>query len=102
MLQEPEEGGKLRVYNKTWEEAKKYNDRNNTLISEDGKEISLDDSSEIEKVELGLEAGNLLIFQGGRLWHRVEKVLGNKERVTLGGFLGFGKDETDNNVYLWA
>lgn len=100
MLQEPEEGGKLRVQNKTWEEAKKYNNLNNTLILEDGKEISLDDSSEIERIELGLEIEDLLIFQSSRLWHRVEKVLGNKERLALGGFLGFGKDETDNNVYL--
>ena len=46
------------------------------------------------------EPGDLLIFYGGRIWHRVEPILGSKPRITLGGFINFSDD--DKKCFYWS
>jgi hapalindole-type alkaloid chlorinase len=45
-------------------------------------------------------AGDMLIFDGGRYYHRVSKVEGSAPRRTIGGFVGFSKDH--ERLYYWS
>ena len=41
-----------------------------------------------------------MLFAGGNVWHRVEKVLGFKSRITLGGFIA--ETTTPGKYYIWS
>ena len=38
--------------------------------------------------------GDLLIFNGGSIWHKVEEIKGKSDRITFAGFLDMNKDKT--------
>lgn len=44
--------------------------------------------------------GDMLIFDGGRYFHRVTKVVGSTPRRTIGGFLGFSRG--GDEVLFWS
>ena len=48
---------------------------------------------------LALEKGDLLLFDGGRIWHQVRPVLGQTNRVTIGGFTALSKNH--RKVFYW-
>jgi hypothetical protein len=47
-----------------------------------------------------LAPGDMILFTGGRIWHRVEPVEGESERVTIGGFVALAQD--GERVYFWS
>ena len=98
VLEKAGKGGELTVYDFTWGEARECDHETNTLTRPDGSSIQLGpDTVGLEMLDL--EAGSLLIFQGGSLWHRVEQVYGSR-RVTFGGFLGFSHDR--ERLFFWS
>jgi hypothetical protein len=53
------------------------------------------------RFQMPVSQGDLLIFDAGRQYHRVSPdPNGVTERWTLGGFLGFGADQSE--LYVWA
>lgn len=104
VLKEPDEGGRLIIYDISWKEAQESIFRTSTIITLEGKKFNLDKKrSRIKNLKLDLKIGDLLIFSGGEIWHKVEDVKGKKERVTFGGFLGFGNlSETEDDLYVWT
>ena len=46
------------------------------------------------------QPGDMLIFDGGRYFHRISKVEGNAPRRTIGGFVGFSQDH--DRLYYWS
>lgn len=99
-LQNTEAGGELCCFELNWKDVKKRFEHN-ILQKTDGKIIDLDsESSPVGKVRVKPNAGDLLLFVGGNVWHRVEKVKGSKSRVTLGGFVAEANKE--NTYYLWS
>jgi hypothetical protein len=46
------------------------------------------------------EAGDLLVFNGGRYYHRVSRIDGPRARWTIGGFAGFSPD--GNALRYWS
>lgn len=44
-------------------------------------------------------AGSLIVFCGGRRWHRVDPIEGDRARVTYGGFAGVGVD--GDSIQFW-
>lgn len=104
VIQEPEEGGRITLYDIGWNEAEESVFRTSTIITLTGEKFDLDKkNSKRGNVKLDLKAGDLLIFAGGEIWHRVEEVRGNRKRITFGGFLGFGnKSNTKDDLYMWA
>lgn len=46
------------------------------------------------------QPGDMLIFDGGRYFHRVSKVEGRAPRRTVGGFVGFSVDH--ERLYYWS
>lgn len=92
LLQKPETGGELLLFEATWEDTKE------SLLDNHPRCVT-----EVEarpRHVIDLEAGDLLIFAGGRIWHKVTEVQGNVNRITLGGFLAFSKD--GSKLYYWS
>jgi hapalindole-type alkaloid chlorinase len=99
LLQEPESGGELTLYDFEWKkgQTKKSNHENKEVIMEDGS-IRYIDGEEVQIIDP--KKGDLVLFAGGQIWHRVEEVLGTRERITMGGFLDYGWDR--KKVFYWS
>ena len=94
VIHEPDEGGNLNLYKLLWE---------NTPESHKGFSGNQRDDSifeQYEKVRIKPVIGDLIIFAGGRIWHKVDDILGQANRVTFGGFLAISKNE--NKVFYWG
>lgn len=104
VLKKPEIGGELVMYDIDWKEAQKSVWLTNTIIKLNGEKVNLDKkTSKIKHQKLDLKVGDLLIFAGGEIWHKVEDVKGKEERITFGGFIGFGNSpETTDDLYVWT
>lgn len=97
LLQKPEAGGELTIFDVTRTEAtKKIDDLQ--LESKKGEILHIEKN--VANMPLQIEPGDLLIFDGGTIWHRVEIVKGKKHRITLGGFMGF--TDNGNEIYYWS
>lgn len=94
LLQPPEEGGELSVYDKLWEES----------LDEHGFAIPLThDAAEFDHLPhltIAPGPGDLILFWAGRRWHRVEQVHGSVPRITYGGFTAPSRDHTE--LHCWA
>jgi hapalindole-type alkaloid chlorinase len=102
MLQEPEEGGELTLFNFRWKagQTKKDNTEDNEIIQPDGSKIYVENNPNIIKDKIRPKKGDMILFQGGNIWHRVETVRGKTPRITFGGFIGISKD--DSTFYYWS
>lgn len=102
MLQEPEEGGELTLFNFRWKEGqtKKDNTEDNEIIQPDGSKMYVEDDPNILKDKIRPKKGDMILFQGGNIWHRVETVRGTTPRITFGGFIGVSIDKT--KIYYWS
>jgi hypothetical protein len=90
----PEDGGALTLYDLLWERTP--DDIADLTMSEERDEL-LD---RYPQVPIRLEAGDMILFCGGRIWHRVAPVRGSRRRVTIGGFAATSLD--DREIYFWS
>ncbi|MFN8321308.1 MAG: hypothetical protein U0T74_01500 [Chitinophagales bacterium] len=97
MLQKPEAGGELTIFDITRTETKNQID-DLQLESITGKILHIE--KDIAHTSLNMETGDLLLFDAGNIWHRVEKVRGNIHRITFGGFICFTDNEDE--IYYWS
>lgn len=93
-LQHPEEGGGLIIYSLKWAEVGPEH------ILPDGRSNVGALLAESEWMEVRTQAGDVLIFDGGRYLHRVDFIRGSRTRWTMGGFLMFNK--AGDKVLYWA
>ncbi|MDX2001063.1 MAG: 2OG-Fe(II) oxygenase [Chitinophagales bacterium] len=102
MLQEPEEGGELSLFNFRWQEGqtKVSPEEDNEIIQPDGTKIYVQTDTSILKNKLRPQKGDMILFEGGNIWHRVETIKGNIPRITFGGFLSFSHDF--EKIYFWS
>jgi|GEM_PF-1071984 len=99
LLRAADKGGELTLFDLFWEDAKKRpNDE--TVVTEKGKSLNLNDHQEVYQEKVKPVSGDLIIFNGGDVWHRVEFIQGEQNRLTLGGFISFSEDL--KNCYLWS
>jgi hypothetical protein len=97
MLQKPERGGEIILFDEYWEGESR-------VQAQWDKLLQMDKNNTIEqkvKHRFELEEGELLIFPAGQVWHRVGEVYGNKPRITLGGFMGKNKNK-DKEYLFWS
>lgn len=99
VLQNPESGGELTLYDMLWKDVQKkdHPENNDYVLDRDGKRIYV---RGLNKVHIRPEVGDILIFNGGPIWHRVEDISGILPRITLGGFVNFSKDRKD--LFYWS
>jgi hypothetical protein len=93
-LQNAESGGDLVVYHAEWGK-----DEAPAMTRE--LRANWDDGHEPWPCEVfAPRPGQLLVFNGGRFYHRVNRVRGERARWTIGGFLGFSPD--GRTIRYWS
>ena len=100
-LQQADQGGELSLYDFEWEEgqSKSSNHENKTVLMADSASLKIENR---KKMLINPAKGDLILFAGGQIWHRVEAVKGKTERVTLAGFLSFAKNTDKECIYYWT
>ena len=98
-LQNTEVGGELTIYKMLWKDVvgKATPDENDSVIDANGNTIYLKD---VEQFTVKPESGDILVFSGGPIWHRVENIKGDTPRITYGGFVNFSKDGKE--IFYWS
>jgi hypothetical protein len=99
VIQQPEQGGELTIYDMLWRDVKvkASPEENDSVIDDSGNTIYLQD---VAQFQVKPEPGDILVFAGGPIWHRVEDIKGSLPRITLGGFLNFSKDNKE--LFYWS
>lgn len=102
VLSAAEAGGELVLYDLEWSQTqwpdKEHGGtKKNGLVN--GKLIA-DVMEDYEKMYLSPEAGSLVVFDAGRILHRVSAVEGSRRRITIGGFLAFSKHR--EKLFYWS
>ncbi|MEX0768889.1 MAG: hypothetical protein WD029_10500 [Microthrixaceae bacterium] len=92
--QKPDSGGELVLYDLMWDDT-----------PEDVRVLSMSEERDallerFTKTPIDLNVGDMILFTGGRIWHRVEPVHGQNERVTIGGFAALSEDGA--SIYFWS
>lgn len=101
-LQAPEAGGELKVYGLEYEDSAAFV----PTPTNGGTKLWLEGSSVFDMIDaldstsFAPGAGDLLLFDGGRWWHRVTKVRGERARRTIGGFCAYSTDH--ERLYVWS
>lgn len=98
-LSEAEVGGELCCFDLNWSNIKTRVD-DEQLQNEHFQNINIVNNPDIKRHFIKPEPGDLLLFAGGNVWHRVEKVGGFKSRITLGGFIA--ETTTPGKYYIWS
>ena len=90
-----ERGGELSLFDQKWEIGQKKEDAGDDrgISLPNGEFIDMGPTSSIKRQKVKPEAGDLLIFSGGPVWHKVELVEGTETRITIGGFLAYTEDK---------
>ncbi len=99
MLKPSQTGGELTLYDVSWEQAEIRRTGDTVLEAKDGKLFDLLDTKNVKRDQLKPNPGDMIVFSGGRIWHKVEVAQGT-ERYTIGGFMSISKD--NKSVYMWS
>ncbi|MBE15866.1 MAG: hypothetical protein CL867_06420 [Cytophagaceae bacterium] len=99
MLNPSESGGELTLYNLRWDHVKKKMSAT-TLRDLSGKLHDLTNKKSVKRLSVSPQKGDMILFCGGQIWHKVELVKGKENRITLGGFLTFAKNK--NGLHFWS
>ncbi len=92
VLNAPDAGGDLVLYDLEWADTKTGRYRGEIPIEEViGK---------CRRQVTRLSAGDMILFDGGRIWHEVSPVIGEAARITIGGFAALSQDH--QRVYYWS
>ena len=102
MLQEPDAGGELSLFNFRWKkgQTKDSPSEDNEIIQPDGSRMDVNNNSNITKDKIDPKKGDMILFQGGNIWHKVETIQGQKPRITFGGFIGISVNK--DKFYYWS
>jgi len=99
VLQQPEAGGELTIYNMLWDKVKrKESPENNEFVIDDSDNYIY--VKDVPSFAVKPKPGDVLVFSGGPIWHRVEDTKGTIPRITFGGFLNFSKDGSE--LFYWS
>lgn len=98
VVQEPEDGGELLIFDKVWKNTPYEMVENRAM--ETRPEQRERDFEQVKYKAIRPRKGDMFLFDGGRIWHKVSPVKGNTSRITIGGFAGFGLDK--EHLYYYA
>lgn len=101
-LSVPDSGGELVVYALEWDDVAPYAPKDNIGMPAvyDSSHYNFILMERYEKTLFRPGPGDLLIFDGGRYYHRVSHAQGDRPRRTIGGFLAFSKAR--DSIYYWS
>lgn len=99
MFDPPQKGGELTLYDVLWSKAEKRMKGDTVLQDKEGNLLDLENEKQVRRQYLTPKAGDMIVFSGGRIWHKVE-LAEITRRLTCGGFLTRSRD--DQKVYTWT
>jgi len=101
LLGKPQVGGELVLFDLTWESTPKgLISKNGAMMSSKMRDKLITSNYKIT-YSSELNEGDMLIFAGGRTWHKVNTVQGKYPRFTIGGFIAKSKTEK-SLLYYWS
>lgn len=92
VLQAPEKGGELTLFDLDWKSSPPELIDNKNFYSHEEREVFF---KKRKRHSIVPKAGDLIVFNGGNVWHKVEDIVGAKNRITFGGFLGKSSSTND-------
>jgi hypothetical protein len=92
-LQRPQAGGELVIYDLRWDAVKDRYQASTDSVRQTSR-VNHALMELLPRVAVDPAEGDLLIFDGGRFFHRVAPARGPRPRRTVGGFLAWRLDET--------
>jgi hypothetical protein len=94
VIDKPEKGGELVLYYLPPEHLSKY--------ETDPEKIKLAKQhlAHCPQRKIVPDIGDMVIFRGGNIMHKVADVFGHKTRITIGGFLALSQD--NRKIYYWS
>jgi len=97
LLQKPEIGGELVVFDLVWKNTPEHLVADMAVVK---KKLEREEYlNNFKSMNVNMDAGDLLIFDGGRIWHRVRPSEGDMDRITLGGYGGISRDGKGFNYW---
>lgn len=97
IVQQAEFDGELELYDLTWDNTPRHLVEGQKFY--DHYTLRGDEIESYDKFPLKLESGDLLLFDGGNIWHGVQDIKGSNDRVTMAGFMGYTNDKKEIVVY---
>jgi hypothetical protein len=98
LINKPEAGGELVVYDLEWDKVKDDLD-NVVTVNKEGK-FDLVNRDSTNYMNIQVNEGDMVIFAAGQIWHKIAKIRGLTSRVTIGGFMGFSAE--NKSVFHWS
>ncbi|BAQ61808.1 hypothetical protein GM3708_2214 [Geminocystis sp. NIES-3708] len=95
MLQKPSSGGALTLYDLQWHNTPKEYIRPEVFMAEQRNNF-LDN---LDQMHISLSEGEMIIFAANRIWHKINAVQGDTNRITIGGFITESLDS--RYQYYW-
>ncbi len=96
LVEQPDSGGELALFDLVWPESPESITAGTQLSNEERNEVL----ENLKTMHIQPKAGDMILFAGGRIWHRVKDIGGGKNRTTIGGFATFSKDE--KKIFIWG
>ncbi|WP_414517097.1 hypothetical protein [Nostoc sp. PCC 9305] len=95
-------GGELVLYDLEWSETE-WPDKEHGGTRKNGLvngQLIASVMEDYDQMFLSPQAGSLVVFDAGRILHRVSAVEGSRRRITVGGFLAFSKER--EKLFYWS
>jgi hypothetical protein len=101
VLQKPESGGDLILFDECWDNFQlklgetTYAERHDL----EGSLFTNKQRVKPERMNLSFDEGEGVVFRAAQIWHAIDKIEGNSNRITIGCFIAKGND---GKYYFWA
>jgi hypothetical protein len=102
VLSAAEAGGELVLYDLEWSETE-WPDKEHGGTKKNGLvngQLIAEVMEDYDKMLISPKAGSLVVFDAGKILHRVSAVQGIRRRITVGGFLAFSQHR--EKVFYWS
>lgn len=97
VLQKPDSGGELVLYDLQWDNTPAEMLQTNVFLTG----IRSEDLEQYGQMLLNLDEGDVILFTANRIWHKVAAVTGQgRERITIGGFLARSHDTKEYRIFI--
>lgn len=97
VLQKPESGGELVLYDMQWTNTPTEMLQSNVFLTG----VRSEDLAQHDQMLVDLDEGDLILFAANRIWHKVAAVTGEaRERITIGGFLAKARQASAYQLFI--
>lgn len=93
-------GGDLLLFDKQWSDYA-VDAGNLDEATRNNKHLFFKQDENLEQTRLELQEGDMVVFRAAQIWHCIDEVRGDRDRVTIGGFIAPSKKDK-KIIYSWS